>query len=128
MHRQVDLGPDLGFGFNSLREQLAGAKHAMAIHDSLWRVYVTHSVEIGGGISAAPSVHCALTLLFVLAVRRSVLVVPALAYLVFIYFGSIYLGWHYAVDGLISFVGFALIWRATAYRPTFRWPRSLHRL
>jgi hypothetical protein len=106
------FGPELAFGFNDLRFALAPAHYAMFAHDALWRIYANHAAEIGGGISAAPSMHCALTFLFVLAVRQTGLFVPALLYLGFIYFGSIYLGWHYASDGLISFAGVALIWRS----------------
>jgi hypothetical protein len=106
------FAPDLGLGFAGLHPALEGAKYAMYIHDMLWHVYTTNAVRIGGGISAAPSMHCALTFLFVLAVRRTSLFPPALAYLAFIYFGSIYLGWHYASDGLVSFAGVALIWRS----------------
>lgn len=102
---------DLGLGFDGLRPALSEARHAPAIADVLWRVHVTNSVVIGGGISAAPSMHCALTFLFALAMRGTVMFVPAVIYSGFVWFGSVYLGWHYFVDGLISWFGAVLIWK-----------------
>lgn len=36
------------------------------------------------------------------------------AFAIFILFGSIYTGWHYAADGYISMLVVAVIWRRTA--------------
>ena len=62
-----------------------------------------------------PSIHVALTALYVCAARhygRSVLCLALLFYL-FILVGSVHLGWHYAVDGLFGTVGASIIWRFT---------------
>lgn len=70
------------------------------------------SDEAIGGISAMPSVHVALAawaLIAALAFRRMILL--AAAYLALILFGSIYLGWHYASDGI---VGIAIAWASHA--------------
>ena len=107
------FGPELGFGFGKLHSALSDARIAMLIHEELWQIHSENLVQVGGGISAAPSMHCALTFLCAIAVRRTRLFVPAAAYAGFIWFGSVYLGWHYAVDGLISLVGVLVIWRAS---------------
>ena len=59
---------------------------------------------IGGGISAMPSVHNGLSVLFALAafrVNRAAGWAMA-GYAVLIWIGSIHLGWHYAIDGLAA--------------------------
>lgn len=104
------FGPDLGFGFEGLRTQLQGTT-ALRFHDMLWSMHVTESRDLGGGISAMPSMHCALTSVFVAAAWRSRWRVPALIYAGLIWFGSVYLGWHYVLDGVVSAIGITLIWR-----------------
>ncbi len=104
------FGADLGFGFAHLASELEGTI-AMRVKDSLWHVHSTNSLTLGGGISAAPSMHCANAFMLLFAAWRTAWRIPALLYAAFIWFGSVYLGWHYAVDGLISLVGMAIIWR-----------------
>jgi hypothetical protein len=121
------FGPDLGFGFEGLRTQLQGTT-ALRFHDMLWMMHVTGSRDLGGGISAMPSMHCALTFIIVAAAWHSRLRVPALIYAGLIWFGSVYLGWHYVLDGAVSAIGIALIWRVAGLvcmtnagtRPRFR--------
>jgi hypothetical protein len=104
------FGPDFGFGFTELREALVPAKWTMIIHKSLLAVYTSGQLRIGAGISAAPSIHCALTFVFLFASWRSRWFYPALVYSILIWIGSIHLGWHYFVDGLFSLIGVALLW------------------
>ena len=69
---------------------------------------------IGSGISAMPSVHCAMTMLIVLMVwdRFGLGWQFALAatYHLLIFIGSFHLAWHYALDGIVSMVLVALVW------------------
>lgn len=67
---------------------------------------------VGGGISAIPSLHNAIAVLFALASFRvhRLCGVAASAFAVLIWIGSVYLNWHYAIDGLIGAVGAVLLW------------------
>ena len=70
----------------------------------LWRGYLQAGGEIGGGISAMPSLHVAAAL-WVALVCLSYdwrLGWIALIYFATILTGSVLLGWHYAVDGLAA--------------------------
>jgi hypothetical protein len=77
---------------------------AAAYQSYLWSLHDSGRLGIGGGISAFPSVHVALVMmnaLFVFEVSRR-WGLAAFAYVAFILFSSVYLGWHYAIDGLAS--------------------------
>ncbi|MBS0473697.1 MAG: phosphatase PAP2 family protein, partial [Proteobacteria bacterium] len=68
---------------------------------------------LGSGISAMPSMHVAICFLFYLTARE---ISPRagrwfLALLVVIWFGSIHLAYHYAIDGVVSVVAVAALWR-----------------
>jgi hypothetical protein len=105
------FGPDLGYGFHELRARLEeSAPLTMFGYEILWTTYTTGELRIGGGISAAPSIHCALTFVFMFASFRSRWFIPATVYAVFIWLGSVHLGWHYFVDGLFSLIGVAIFW------------------
>ncbi|WP_120077081.1 phosphatase PAP2 family protein [Aurantiacibacter odishensis] len=72
---------------------------------------------LGGGISAMPSLHVAIAVLALLVVRdqfpeRTALKLLMWAYVAVIFVGSVHLGWHYALDGVVSAVGMLLIWAA----------------
>lgn len=79
--------------------------------DYLWSIHAGHLDE-PGGISAMPSMHnaqCALFAAAAYAVDRRFGHVM-LAYAAAIFLGSIHLGWHYAVDGIVGVAGALLIW------------------
>jgi hypothetical protein len=85
----------------------------------LWHDYLRAGGDIGGGISAMPSLHVGIALWVALAVRAYV---PRLAFAGFSYFaliliGSILLGWHYAADGIVAISLVALAWRVAAAAP-----------
>jgi hypothetical protein len=86
----------------------------LALHnqDILWRAHAGDGLALGGGISAMPSVHNALAVLFAIAgwrISRAVGAVLAI-YGAGIWIGSIHLGWHYAVDGIVAAGATFAIW------------------
>ena len=78
----------------------------------LWQVYLAGNVEIGGGISAMPSLHVAVAVLQALlgwqASRKLGLLLGAYAFVIVL--ASVHLGWHYAVDGYFSIALAAAVW------------------
>lgn len=85
------------------------------LHDKLWVAFSRDAQEFGSGISAFPSVHVAMTVvlaLYLYELNRKLL--PVGVALVAIYqFLSVYLGWHYAVDGYFSIVAVTGAWALT---------------
>ena len=75
--------------------------------------------NLGAGISAMPSLHVAMAFLMALcaAYRFGTRWPSWLAggFALIILVGSVHLGWHYAIDGLVSLVGVAAIWWSTDY-------------
>lgn len=86
---------------------------AVYVQQELWADYVRGSANlVMKGISAMPSVHVALPVLYALAgwrVHRGV-GIAFTAYALLIFIGSVHLGWHYAVDGYVSAVLVAGLW------------------
>lgn len=66
----------------------------------------------GGGISAMPSMHIATSTIFVLAAGKSRWLVPAIAFLLLTFLGSVYLGYHYAVDAPVAGIIAVICWYA----------------
>lgn len=97
--------PELGVRFAPLIERLNGLPNSsiaktQAYLASTWNPLVAAK---GGGISAFPSVHVAVAVLYVAAAwRRPVLRWILVAYAVIIWIGSIHFGYHYAIDGIAS--------------------------
>ena len=99
------------------RLQLAQAETGATLtalnnQDMLLNLYGADKLIVGGGISAMPSVHNGLAALFALAAFRLHRGAGWLvtAYAVLIWIGSIHLGWHYALDGLIAFAMTFALW------------------
>jgi hypothetical protein len=89
----------------------------MASRELLWEVYLNR-VDLPGGISAMPSMHNAQAALFA-AVGFSLsrrLGIAMTAYAVLIFIGSIHLGWHYALDGVVGCAVALAIWWACGLR------------
>jgi hypothetical protein len=70
------------------------------VADFLWANYQSSGAQLGGGISAFPSMHVALAAWFALVLRARRAAWLGVAYVIGIFAGSIILGWHYAVDGI----------------------------
>lgn len=89
-------------------------RHSMLEHvrTMLWNIHVEGSAGLGSGISAFPSMHVANSTLLVLLAAHvgKALKWVAVLYGAVIMFGSVHLGWHYAVDGYFSIAATSLIW------------------
>ena len=79
--------------------------------------YISASPGVGGGISAAPSMHVSVATLNALFLSRYGKAPSILAwgYCLVIFLGSVHLGWHYAVDGYIAFGMTLLIWKGAGW-------------
>jgi hypothetical protein len=95
----------------------------------LWTNYQAGVESVS--ISAMPSMHVALPVLYLLAsLRKPVLAGLFAAYALVILAASVHLGWHYAIDGYVSALAAPIIWwvagllaRASRSRGTPRTPR-----
>lgn len=83
------------------------------IQDYLWGNYVDGRRDLGTGISAFPSVHIGVAMMFALNIyERIPKMLPFCITFVAIYqFLSVYLGWHYAVDGYASILLVYFLWK-----------------
>ena len=73
--------------------------------------------RMGGGISAMPSLHVSIAFLVFLAsctyANSRLLKIATGLFAATIMVGSVHLGWHYAVDGIVGIVAVSLIWWGT---------------
>ena len=103
-----------GSQFAPLNEMLRarGAWVVLAESDAMWESLASGRPGIVSGISAAPSIHVAISLWMVLTARIMArkLVPFAATYFACIWLGSVQLGWHYVSDGLIGATGMLAIW------------------
>ena len=91
------------------------------VQELLVERYFTEARSLGSGITAMPSMHVAICVLYWLAMRR---VSPAagkffFGFMVVIWIGSVHTGYHYAVDGMVSLVATVALWSASV--AVFRW-------
>jgi membrane-associated phospholipid phosphatase len=105
-----------GDRFAGLMQRLSdtpSAKITMKAADYLYSSYLDNTAVFGSGIAAMPSIHVAMAVLnalFLSSIDRWLGVV-GWAFAAAIMWGSIYFGWHYALDGYVSIVCVVLIWR-----------------
>lgn len=117
--------------FGEQNEFVAATSHlpgsASAFHEYLWYLHESGQLGIGSGISAFPSMHVALITVIALFASEYSRKLGAVvwAYVAFIMFSSVYLGWHYAIDGYVSLVTItALYWalrKLMPVLPRLRW-------
>jgi hypothetical protein len=90
---------------------------AVYFQDHLWRAYQNGEYGFGNGISAMPSMHNAVALLYALSVGGLGWRVRTAAgtFAVLIFIGSVHLGWHYTSDGVVAWAAMFGIWRLTGW-------------
>jgi len=111
------VGPDGAEGFERVTAALALAGQTEFVTSLSNQRYLlaNHAngvLVVGGGISAMPSIHNALAVLFALVSFRfhRGLGAAMTLFAALIWIGSVYLNWHYMLDGLIGGAGAAAIW------------------
>lgn len=90
---------------------------ALDVQEMLWDAYVRVGLDMGGGISAMPSLHVATSFSFALlgfAINRWLGAVFSV-FTALILIGSVHLGWHYAIDGYAAIAGAWGIWWAVGW-------------
>lgn len=100
------------FGFGPRFNQLPLEPWVEAARIYLWHDYVRAGGDIGGGISAMPSLHVAGALWVALAWNSYDRRIGGIGffYFILILIGSVLLGWHYAVDGIAGILITGLAW------------------
>lgn len=96
-----------------LQSEAAGPFTSILARNYLLALHLNGEARFFGGISAMPSMHIALAYMWAFAawqINRPLGVVVHV-YAAVIWIGSVHLGWHYFVDGLVSLIVLTVIWR-----------------
>ena len=85
----------------------------LRVQGMLLEWYASAKDGLGSGITAMPSMHCAIAFLYWIAMRRISKAWGAFfaAFFFITWISSVHLAYHYAVDGLVSLVAVAAIWK-----------------
>ncbi|MBZ9795472.1 phosphatase PAP2 family protein [Mesorhizobium sp. ES1-4] len=107
-----------GDRFDDLKGAMSALESSSVVReyaDYLLTLHTTGNAGFGGGISAMPSLHVGLATLnaYFLSSLNRWLGVLGWIFAALIMYGSVYTGWHYAVDGYLSIVVVSLIWWGT---------------
>jgi membrane-associated phospholipid phosphatase len=98
----------------SLLQALGPDSRILHVHQGLALNALNTEVSPGGGISAMPSVHVAVTGVYVIAAwTHRYWRMVALAFAAVIWVGSVYFGYHYVTDGPVGFAIAAGCWFAS---------------
>jgi hypothetical protein len=99
-------------GYGNRFAQLPIGPWVETTRNYLWHDYLRGGGSIGAGISAMPSLHVAASVWMALVWRSYFrpLGIPGWLYTVVILIGSVLLGWHYAVDGILAVAIAATAW------------------
>lgn len=89
----------------------------LEVQNHLLQWYERGEHGLGRGISAMPSMHVSIAFLFFLAMRHVSRLAGWLfgAFFVIIAVGSVHLAYHYAVDGYVSIIVTAILWKLAGY-------------
>ena len=114
------IGPDAGFaGLDAQLARLSAQAHAngqviaaVDFQTMLLSEFGADHLLPAGGISAMPSMHVAMAVLFALAGFSFGRIIGWIfaTYALLIWIGSIHLGWHYATDGIVGAVMMFGLW------------------
>ena len=106
-----------------------GANGTLMAYDHLWTAYANRFETLGGGISAMPSMHVAMTVWVAMTLRSYFLRWQWLgwAYMALIWVSSVHLGWHYASDGLVGSIAAIGVWQIASAASRMKLPLQLAR-
>lgn len=78
----------------------------------LWNAHIERDYQFAMGISAMPSMHNYVSVLYALMAWNSkpILRHGSKLFAIMVFIGSIHLGWHYAIDGIASTIAAVAIW------------------
>lgn len=105
-------GDELRFGEQVTALAEYDASTAIAYQAYLWKSYINNVPGFGTGISAFPSIHVSLVILnmlFAFEINKKLGCLAAF-YALFVLYSSVYLAWHYAIDGLFGGIIVAIIY------------------
>lgn len=130
--RIVSNLPPAGGPYTRLVEHLesvdaSASLHMWSIQQGLWAHYQALPDSETGSIAAMPSIHVAVVVLFALALRDTHWVLSGLMWIYagMTLVGSVYLGWHYAIDGYAAILAVLLIWIAVGWFTDSYWMRFM---
>jgi hypothetical protein len=84
----------------------------------LWNFHAKHTLGVGAGISAMPSLHIATAtwVYLVFRAQRSKFARVAALFALYMWAMSVALGWHYAIDGIVGAAGAVVCqWASVAW-------------
>lgn len=98
---------------------------ALKLQDNLWNNHINNVRQFGHYISAMPSVHVAFAALLALTISAVNIYLGIIfwVYWLVIQFGSVILGWHYAVDGYFSTILTIVLWQLSSFIHNWYWDK-----